>query len=212
MFFPEVLHGALSPGSHEVVIEHASDRGTRNRNQPSRPFLHHLGAGARGNTLDHFRHEAVHNFFFEQLAADVDSSGAGGGDPKLGDLVVGVELESVDQAELLDGPHGDRRENTEIGNNCQNPAQAKPRTLGCGQLHPAAQNGFGNVIQPRHLNRVNTVERDDRQTIGGAQLKQKALGIDADGFVGAGQSAAKCVFGAAAQPGFFLGLVAVSHR
>src|ERR1035438_9447854 len=93
------------------------------------PIFHDFGAGACGNALDHLGHEAVHHFFFQQLAADVHAGSAGRGNPQFRDLVIGVHLESVDQAELLNRAHGDRGENAQIRHDRENPAQPKSRAL-----------------------------------------------------------------------------------
>src|SRR5580700_1220175 len=121
--------GALAPGAQEPVVQTSAQGGTNQRDHAPRPLLHHLSAGPRGDTLNHARHELVDYFFLNKFAADVNSRGAGGRDPEFGDFAVGVELKTVDQTQLLDGPHSDRRQNSEIGENGDQTAQAKARTL-----------------------------------------------------------------------------------
>ena len=73
--------GAMSPGTDEIIIQACADQRTGYRDQPSCPFFDHFPAGLRGDALDNAWNEFVDDFFFEQLAADVDTGGAGGGDP-----------------------------------------------------------------------------------------------------------------------------------
>ena len=109
MALAEVGLGALAPGAHEPVVQTGAEGGTDKWNHASRPLLDHLGTGAGGDALDHAGNKLVDHFFLQQLAADVDPGGAGGGDPEFGDFIVGVELKSIDQTQLLNGAHGDGR-------------------------------------------------------------------------------------------------------
>src|ERR1022692_2879339 len=131
----EVSFRALAPGAHEPVVQSSTDGGTDQRNHASRPLLDHFSAGPRGNTLNHARHELVDHFLLQEFAADVDARGAGGGNPEFGDFMVGVELKTIYQAQLLDGAHGDRRQYTEIGENSDQPAQAEAGSLDSGEFH-----------------------------------------------------------------------------
>src|SRR5712671_2968173 len=99
--------GALAPGAHEPVIQTRTQSGTHQRNQATRPLLDNFSTRTRSDPLDHPWDELVDHFFLHQLAANVDSRCAGGRDPELCNLAVGVELKTVYQAQLLDGSHGD---------------------------------------------------------------------------------------------------------
>ena len=84
------------------------------------------------------RHELVDYFLFEQFAADVDAGGAGGSNPKLGDLFVCVQLEAVNQAQLLDGAHRDCRKNSEVGQDGENSSESETRALNGCKFHTSA--------------------------------------------------------------------------
>ena len=87
-----------SPGADEPVIQARANRSAGERNHASRPLFHDFRAGFGGDSLDDPRHEFVDDFFFQQLAAYVDSGGAGRGNPQLGNFIVGIEFEAVDEA------------------------------------------------------------------------------------------------------------------
>ena len=56
-----------------------------------------LRARLRRDPLDHPRHKFADDFFFHEFAADVHACRARRRDPQLRDLVIGVELKSVEQ-------------------------------------------------------------------------------------------------------------------
>ena len=112
---------AVAPGTYKIVIEPRANGRTSNRNHAPRPFLNSLFAGLRCNPLNDFGHEAIDYFFFQNLAADVHSSGAGCRDPEFGRLFVGVVFETVDQAELLNRAQRDASENAEVWDHGQDP-------------------------------------------------------------------------------------------
>src|SRR5580658_9806735 len=101
MALAEVGLGALTPGAHEPVVQAGAESGTNKRNHASRPLLDHLSTRPGGDALNHARNKPVDHFLLQQLAADVDSGSAGRGDPEFGDFIVGVELKSIDQTQLL---------------------------------------------------------------------------------------------------------------
>src|SRR5580704_10938610 len=107
MPIPEMHFRALAPGADKPIIQTCSEGRTHQRNHAPRPLLDHLGAGLCRYSLDDARYEFVDNFFFQKIAADVDSGGAGCSHPKFSNLVISIELESVEQAQLLDGAHSD---------------------------------------------------------------------------------------------------------
>src|SRR5271170_6288914 len=106
--------GALAPGAYKPIVQTGTKGRADQRNHASRPLLHDFGTGARRDTLDHSRNEFVDHLFLQQLAADVDSRRARGRDPELGDFIIGIELEAVNETQLLNGSHGNRRKNAEI--------------------------------------------------------------------------------------------------
>src|SRR3954463_15466099 len=58
----EMHQRALSPRPHKPVIQPGSNDRTRQRDDSPSPLLYDLGASARGNSLDHPRHELIHDF------------------------------------------------------------------------------------------------------------------------------------------------------
>ena len=121
MLLAEVGSSAVAPGADKIIIEPRTNSRTRDRNHAPRPFLNSFFAGLRCNPLYYLRHEAIDYFFFQNLAADVDTGGAGCRDPKLGGLFVGVVFETVDQAELLNRAQRDASENAEVWDHGQDP-------------------------------------------------------------------------------------------
>src|SRR5271163_2903909 len=105
MALAEVGLGALTPSAHEPVVQAGAKGGTDKRNHASRPLLDDLSARPRGDALNHARYKLVDHFLLQQLTADVDSGSTSRGDPEFGDFVVGIELKSIDQTQLLDGAH-----------------------------------------------------------------------------------------------------------
>src|SRR5215469_1879852 len=200
VFAPKMRHGALAPGAHEIEVQACPDERTGERNQATGPLLHHFAAGLHGDALDHARHKTVDHLFFQQLAADIDPGGAGCRDPEVGNFILGVELEAVNQAELLDGAHGDGRENAEIGYDGHDPAQAQAGAFGGSDLHPAANDGFGDVIEVGQVDRVHPLKGRDGQPIRGAELNEELLRVDLHGLVSAGQPLDQCAFNASAKP------------
>src|SRR5882672_4389584 len=143
--------------------------------------------------------------FFQKLTTDVHACSAGGGDTEIGDLVVGVHLESINQAKFLNRTHRDGRQDTEVGHDGDDPAEAKAGTFYRGQFHAAADNGFGNVVQLLHIDGVDPTKRGDWQIVSGLKLEQEPLGIDSDCLVSTRQPAAECALRAPSQPRFLLG-------
>src|SRR5580704_477533 len=125
MTLAEVSSGALAPRAHEPVVQTCAKGGTDERNHASRPLLHHLSTGPGRDALDHTRNEPIDDFLLQQLAADVDPCGTGSSDPEFGDFMVGVELKSVNQTQLLDGAHGNCRQDAKIRKDSDHAAQAK---------------------------------------------------------------------------------------
>src|SRR5580700_10136614 len=162
MTLAEVGLGTLTPGVHEPVVEARAEGGAHEWNHASRPLLHHLSAGPRRDALNHARNELVDHFFLQQFTADVDPGCAGGSDPKFGDFMVGVELKSVDQTQLLDGAHGDGRQNAEIGKDGDQAAEAKARPLKRRKFHAAANHFVGHNVEFAHIKRIHTVITADR--------------------------------------------------
>src|ERR1022692_2011439 len=121
--------GALAPGAQEPVVQSGADGGTDERNHASRPLFYYFDAGSRGDSLNHARNELVDHFLFQKFAANVNSGRAGSDNPEFGDFIVGAELKPVNQAQLLDGAHGNSRQNTEIREYGDQPAQAEASAL-----------------------------------------------------------------------------------
>src|ERR671925_1207248 len=107
----------LTPGAHEVIIQSSTNQRAGNRNYSPRPLLYYFPAGLNGNALDDAGNKFIDDFFFQKLAADVNSSCAGGGDPKFGRLFVRIEFETVQQAELLNRAQSNARQDAQIRNN-----------------------------------------------------------------------------------------------
>ncbi len=161
----EVCLGPLAPGAHEPVVQAGANEGTGQRDHPSRPLFHNFSAGPCRNSLDHPRHKFADDFFLQKLPADVHSRGSGGGNPKLGNFIIGIEFKTVNQAQLLDGSHGDRRENSQVGNNREHSTQAKPRSFHRRDFHATAHDGVGNRIQLTYIERVHPLIAANRQPI-----------------------------------------------
>ena len=70
-----------------------------------------------------------------------------------------LNSKSVDQAQLLNRPHRDRRKNPQIGHNRDQPAQSKSRSLDRRNLHPAANDRI------RHRIDLANLQRDTRRDI-----------------------------------------------
>ena len=194
--------GPLAPSAHEVVVQTGTDQGAGDRDEAASPLLHHFPAGFGGDALNHFRDEAVDDFFFQQFAADVDSGGAGGGDPEVGHFFFGVEFESVDEAEFLDGADGDGGEETKVGNNCEQASEAESGALDGGHFGAAAKDGVGDFVEAGGLEHVHALKAGNGQAVGGAQLDEKFVRVDFYGFVGVGEAADEALLDAAAEPGF----------
>src|SRR5579872_4692149 len=178
MFVAKVCLGTLAPGAHEPVIEASADGGTHKRNHASSPFFNDICTGAGRNALNHSRNELVYHFLFEKFAADVDTRRAGRSDPELGDFVIRVELKAIDEAKLLDGAHGDGRENTEIRDDGDQTSQAETRALSGRQLHSAANDVICDGVKLADFQRIDAVVGADGHTVGRAQLQKKSSGID----------------------------------
>src|SRR5579872_7219310 len=93
--------GPLSPSPDEIVIQRRTNHRTSNWDQTAGPFFDRLFARLDRDPLNHLGHESIDDFFFQQLAADIYTSGAGGRNPEFCRLFVGVVFESIHQAEFL---------------------------------------------------------------------------------------------------------------
>ena len=91
--------------------------------------------------------EPADHFFFQQLAADINAGGSGGGNPQFCGFFFGVEFETVEQAEFLNGPQSDARKNSQIGNDGDEAAQAKSGAFGGGDFHSAANYAMRQHIE-----------------------------------------------------------------
>ena len=164
---------ALSPGPYEPVIQARADRRTCQRNHAPRPLFHHLTAGLHGDPANHAGHELVHHFLFDQLAADVNSRRARRGNPQLGNFIVGVEFETVEQTQLLNGAHRDRRQHPQIRHNGQQSAQPESSALNRGHPHSAADDRIRHDVEFTNLQREHSMIAADRHPIRGSQLPQE---------------------------------------
>ena len=146
----------------------------------------------------------------QQFLADVHSSGGGSGDPELGDLFVGVELEAVNQAELLHHAHGDGREDSEIRHERGKAAESKARTLGTGHLHGSANGLLGNRIQLGHGHREQSLVGRCRTPCAMRRCMRYSSGCTRTLSIGAGERSLESILQAPGEPGIVL--CEVSHR
>src|SRR5579862_9124245 len=204
MLLAEMRTCSLAPGAHEVIIQSASNGRTGDRNQTPRPLLGHFRARFYRDALDYARHKPIDHFLFEQFAADVDSGCAGGRYPKVGYLFVGIQLKTIDQAELLGGAHRDGRKYSEVGQNCEDASKAESRTLGGGDFHASPDCGFGDVVEAFHGDREHALKGSERKSVRHAELHEEAPRIDLDRVVGTSQTSADRAFDAPPQPCLFL--------
>src|SRR5256712_2322632 len=198
----KVGSSAFTPGAHEVVIQPGANQRAGNRDQAPRPLLHCFPAGLHGDALNDSGHKAVDYFFLHQLAADVHASGAGGGNPELRRLLVGVEFEAVEQAELLDRAQGDCGEDAEVRNNRENSAQPETCAFSGCDLHAAADDAAGHIVEVAHFHRVDAMKACDRHSVSSAQLEQELGAVHFDGLIGVLKAATQAVLEAASKPGF----------
>lgn len=202
MVLAEVGLGAFPPGAHEPVIQTGADGGAYQRNHATRPLLNHLSAGARGDTLDDAWDELVDNFFLQKFAADIDSGRAGGGDPEFGDFAIGVELKTVNQAQLLNRAHGDGGKDAEIGDDGDQPAKAEAGALNGCESHSAVNYIVGHRVEFAYLERIYSVIAADGHPVSSSELYQESCRINLNRGVGARQARDQRLFGASAQPRF----------
>ena len=190
----KVSDGALTPDLHEVIVQSGADYRADDGNQPRRPFLHNLRAGAGRDALDHPRHKLRHELLLHQFAADVHSRRAGGRDPQLSFFFFGVVGKAVDQAELLDHAQGDGGQDAEIGQHGEHAAHAETGALGGGHPHAGANGLLGDVIEQFGIHRVHAVVGKGGKVVGHPQMFEIFFGIDLDGVVGLHEGVADGVF------------------
>src|SRR6266496_3937471 len=98
--------------------------------------------------------------------------------------MISVVFKPVKQAQLLNGSQSYPRQNAEIRNNGEKAAQPKTRTLGCGDPHTSMDDSFCDGIKHWRIDRVHPLKAAHRQSISGADLDKKSIGIHPDGLVG----------------------------
>ncbi len=200
MLLAEVSLSAVAPGTHKIVIESRANGRTSNRNHAPRPFLYSFFAGLRRNPLNDFRYEAVDDFLFQDLAADVHSSGAGRRDPELGCLFVGVVFETVNQAELLNRSQSDAGENAQIWEHGQDPTEPKPGAFGRSQLHSTADDAVGEIIKNADVYGINALKAVDGHAISRTKLEEKPVRVHLHGLVGMLEAAPQTVLDPTPEP------------
>src|SRR5258708_5714396 len=84
VFLPEVRVSPLSPAAYEIIIQHAADERTRNRDQPARPFLNKLSTRLCRYALNDSWYQPVHHILFEQIAPEIHPGRACRSNPELG--------------------------------------------------------------------------------------------------------------------------------
>ncbi len=200
MLLAEVSLSAVAPGTHKIVIESRANGRTSNRNHAPSPLLNRFLAGLRRNSLNDFRYEAVDDFLFQNLTADVHSSGAGRRDPELGCLLVGVVFETVNQAELLNRAQRDASKNAEVWDHRQYPTEAKPGAFSRSQLHSAADDVVGEVVKNADVYGINALKAVDGHAISRTKLKKKSVRVHLHGLVGMLEAAPQTVLDPTPEP------------
>src|SRR5215467_13016805 len=131
MLLPKIGFGSGSPRAHEIIIQPRADQRTCNWNEAARPLLDHFPASLGSDALNDARHKLVDNFLFKKFTADIHTSGAGGRNPELCNLIFGIEFETIKQTEFLNGAKCDRSEDAQIGEHGHETTEAKTSSL-CG--------------------------------------------------------------------------------
>lgn len=180
----EVSLGAAAPFLDEVIVEGGADCTADHGYEAGSPFLGDFDTQLGGNAFDNTRDETFDDFFFDEVAAQVNSCGSRGGNPELDDFIVGRVIESVDQAEFLEHAHGDNGEEAHVGKDRQQAAHADAGALERCDFAGGFDGLFGDVVESGDREMEHVVGGLDRESMRAAEILEIGRGIQLNAGVG----------------------------
>ena len=177
----EIALDSAAPGAHEGEVEDAADYGAGQRDEAADPFFGGFFAEFYGQTLGDARGESFDHLFFGEVLAEIDAGGGGGGEPEFAALIGAGGIKSIEKSKTLDQAQGDDGEESRVGNQRDQAAEAKARAFSERDALGVANHHGGDVVETFDGDAVHVAEVGDVQAMLLGEVAAKIFGIDFDG-------------------------------
>ena len=184
----EVSLGSAAPFLDEVVVQSSADCAADHGDEAGGPFFGNFDTELGGDALDNTRDETLDDFFFDEVAAEINSSSSRGGDPQLDDFIVGRVIESVNQAELLEHAHSYNGEEAHVGKDSQQAAHSNASALESSDFAGGFDGLFGDVVKSGDRKMEHVVSAFNGKAMGAAEILEIGRGIEFHAGVSAGEA------------------------